>query len=132
MGFSRQEYWSGLPFPSPGDLPDPGIEPTSPALAGGFFATSAKEAPPLMCVSIYPTGLFLHRTLTSTIQYHQDINSLQAPSITLSGQTAKQNLGRKFGYIGYIPYVIIKGWCFRMAIHLLEKRVSLKARLFNI
>ena len=32
MGFSRQEYWSGLPFPSPGDLPDPGIKPTSPAL----------------------------------------------------------------------------------------------------
>ena len=37
MGFSRQEYWSGLPFPSPGDLPDPGIKPTSPALAGGVF-----------------------------------------------------------------------------------------------
>ena len=32
MGFPRQEYWSGLPFPSPGDLADPGIEPTSPAL----------------------------------------------------------------------------------------------------
>ena len=32
MGFSRQEYWSGLPFPYPGDLPDPGIEPRSPAL----------------------------------------------------------------------------------------------------
>ena len=32
MGFSRQEYWSGLPFPSPGDLPDPGIEPSSPTL----------------------------------------------------------------------------------------------------
>ena len=32
MEFSRQEYWSGLPFPSPGDLPDPGIEPRSPAL----------------------------------------------------------------------------------------------------
>ena len=43
MGFSRQEYWSELPCPSPGDLPDPGIEPgshTSPALAGGFFTTS--------------------------------------------------------------------------------------------
>ena len=39
MGFSRQEYWSGLPFPSPGDLPDPGIEPVSPALAGEFFTT---------------------------------------------------------------------------------------------
>ena len=32
MGFSRQEYWSGLPFPPPGDLPDPGIEPGSPTL----------------------------------------------------------------------------------------------------
>ena len=32
MGFSRQEYWSGLPFPSPGDLPDPGIKPSSPTL----------------------------------------------------------------------------------------------------
>ena len=32
IGFSRQEYWSGLPFPSPGDLPDPGIKPRSPAL----------------------------------------------------------------------------------------------------
>ena len=36
-GFPRQEYWSGLPFPSPGNLPYPGIESTSPALAGGFF-----------------------------------------------------------------------------------------------
>ena len=44
MGFSRQEYWSGLPFPPPGDLPDPGIEPSSlrsPVLAGGFFTSSA-------------------------------------------------------------------------------------------
>ena len=42
MGFSRQEYWSGLPFPPPGDLPNPRIEPMSPAasaLAGGFFTT---------------------------------------------------------------------------------------------
>ena len=39
MGFPRQGYWSGLPFPSPGDLPDPGIKPMSPALAGGFFTT---------------------------------------------------------------------------------------------
>ena len=43
MEFSRQEYWSELPFPSPGDLPDPGMEPASlgsPALAGGFFIIS--------------------------------------------------------------------------------------------
>ena len=37
MGFPRQVYWSGLPFPLPADLPDREIEPTSPALAGGFF-----------------------------------------------------------------------------------------------
>ena len=49
MGFARQEYWSGLPCPPLGDLPNPGIEPgslTSPALAGGFFTTSTTwEAP---------------------------------------------------------------------------------------
>ena len=37
MGFPRQEYWSGVSFPSPGDLPDSGIEPKSSALLGGFF-----------------------------------------------------------------------------------------------
>ena len=44
LGFSRQEYWSGLPFPPPGDLPDPQIKPTSlvsPALAGRFFTSGA-------------------------------------------------------------------------------------------
>ena len=41
LGFSRQEYWSGLPFPSPGDLPDPGIEPWSPALQADAFTTRA-------------------------------------------------------------------------------------------
>ena len=50
MGFSRQEFWSGLPCPPPGDLPNPGIEPmslTSPALAGGSFTTSAAWKAPL-------------------------------------------------------------------------------------
>ena len=46
MGFFRQGYWNGLPCPPPGDLPDPGIEPVSPALAGKFFITTAtREAP---------------------------------------------------------------------------------------
>ena len=45
MGFPRQEYWSGLPFPSPGDLPDPGIEPESPALAGRFFTAEPPGKP---------------------------------------------------------------------------------------
>ena len=51
--FPRQEYWSGLPFPSPGDLPYPVIKPASPALAGGFFTTE-----PHSCSSFDPQELF--------------------------------------------------------------------------
>ena len=54
MGFPRQEYWSGLPFPPPGDIPEPGIEPMSPALAGGFF-------------TIEPPGKPMSASSTSTI-----------------------------------------------------------------
>ena len=45
MGCPKQEYWSGLPFPSLGDLSDPGIEPESPALAGRFFTTEPPGKP---------------------------------------------------------------------------------------
>ena len=58
MGFSRQEYWSGLPFPTPEDHPDPGIKPKSvgsPALAGGFFTTGANEKPSDSIVALYHT-----------------------------------------------------------------------------
>ena len=46
MKFSRQEYWNGLPFPTPGDFPGPGIKPTSPAVTGRFFTTEPPEKPP--------------------------------------------------------------------------------------
>ena len=49
MEFSRQEYWSGLPFPSPGDLPDPGVKPGSPALQ----ADALPSEPPGISLSIY-------------------------------------------------------------------------------
>ena len=52
MEFSKQQYWSRSPFPSPGNLPNPGIEPaslTSPALAGRFFTTSATWEAPYLC-----------------------------------------------------------------------------------
>ena len=48
MGFPRQEYWSSLPFPSPGDLPDPEIKPLSPELAGGFFTTEPPGKPQVL------------------------------------------------------------------------------------
>ena len=55
MGFSRQEYWSGLPFPSPGDLPNPGIEPGSPALQTDTLPSEPLGKPLL--------GLWLHNYL---------------------------------------------------------------------
>ena len=49
MGFPRQEYWSSLPFPSPGDLPEPGIEPVSlSCFSGGFFSTEPPGKPRYM------------------------------------------------------------------------------------
>ena len=48
MGFPSQEYWSGLPFPPPGDLPDPEIEPKSPALQADSFALSCQGSPKLL------------------------------------------------------------------------------------
>ena len=45
MRFFRQEYWNRLPFPPPGDLPNPGMEPVSPALAGGFFTAESSGKP---------------------------------------------------------------------------------------
>ena len=45
MGFPKPEHWSGFPFPSPVDLPDPGIEPTPCAVAGGFFSAEPPGKP---------------------------------------------------------------------------------------
>ena len=61
MGFSRQEYWTGLSCPPPGDLSDPGIKPMSlmsPALAGGFFTISAtREALSYPLYSLFSSGI---------------------------------------------------------------------------
>ena len=63
MGFSRQGYWSGLPFPSPGDLPDPGMEPGSPDIAGRWFTLWASREAQYMGIYIYA------RTKTKTKIY---------------------------------------------------------------
>ena len=59
LGFSRQEYWSGLPCPPPGDLPEPGIEPPISCIAGGFFTIWATREQP---------GGLLTSTIISTVQ----------------------------------------------------------------
>ena len=56
VGLPRQEYWSGLPFSSPGDLPDPGTEPSSPVLAGEFFTTEPPGKPVKGLGGKMPTG----------------------------------------------------------------------------
>ena len=68
MGFSRQEYWSGLPCPPPGDLPGPGIEPTSlmsPALAGRFFTTSTTWKAPQVAISFGKKKITMANLLNS-------------------------------------------------------------------
>ena len=54
MGFSRQEYWSGLPFPSPGDLPHPGIKPRSPALQAATLPSEPPGKPSTVKVGNHP------------------------------------------------------------------------------
>ena len=58
MGFSRQEYWRGLPFPSPGDLPDPGIKPKSPASQAESLPTELWEKPLSYTCFVFPFTLF--------------------------------------------------------------------------
>ena len=59
MGFSRQEYQSRLPFPFPGDLSDPSIEPMSPVLAGGFFTTAPPGKPRAWDRCREPSGVLM-------------------------------------------------------------------------
>ena len=77
MGFSRQEYWSGLSSPSPRDLPDPGIEPMSliPALAGGFSSTSTAWEAPYICIHKY-TGRYPSRTINIHVKCRSLYNKL--------------------------------------------------------
>ena len=75
MGFFNQESWSGLPFPSPGDLPKPAIEPTSlasPAMGGGFFTSASPENPKL------PHALFQTKSGSLEKQRTSELSDLMA------------------------------------------------------
>ena len=68
MGFPREENWSGLPFPSLGDLPDPGVEPTSPALAGGFLSEPPGKPLPVIQV-LFILAMFYNFQLYKSCTY---------------------------------------------------------------
>ena len=85
LEFARQEYWSGLPFPSPGDLPNLGIELMSlmsPALAGGFFTTAAAAAKSLQsCLTFCdPTDCSLQAPLSMEFSRQEYWSGLPFPS----------------------------------------------------
>ena len=92
MGFSRQEYWSELPCPPPGDLSHPGIEPaslTSPALAGGFFTSSANQKALAMHLPVWKDVILLWKTdfqsppSSAHLFYHPFPSALSHLSISL-------------------------------------------------
>ena len=70
MEFSRQEYWSGLPFPSPGVLPNPGIEPVSPAVAGRLFTTEPPGKPTHSHTLIQNVDINMHTQSSHTKRMH--------------------------------------------------------------
>ena len=72
MGFSRQQYWSGLPFPSPGDLPDPGIEPGSPPLQADALSSEPPRKP-LILATFKKTGEITFNIIFYLTQYIQNI-----------------------------------------------------------
>ena len=72
MGFSRQEYWSGLPFPSPGDLPDPGIEPRSPALQADSSLTELQGKPQIISL----IKLMKIRTIETFLPIYMKLESI--------------------------------------------------------
>ena len=100
MGFSRQKYSSGLPFPPPGDLPDPRIEPMSPALAGGCFTTEPPGSPTLHS---------RWRWMVGSIELESTVSSLTLPPylallpLTLTWPAAPQHRFPGLGSLGSQP-----------------------------
>ena len=147
-GFSRQEYWSRLPFPPPGDLPNPGIKPMSlmfPALAGGFF-TLVPSGKPIQALGSSQTweGVCWERrglescswriseivTEDVSLQHEQ---KLEAPGNSKKPQHLPTKRGREMGACGersvYPPHLTIGIMVFPLLWHLNLIHVPLTGRL---
>ena len=93
MGFSRQEYWSGLPCPPPGDLPDPGIEPRSPALQADSLSSESPGKPSFFLkVMIISFPSFFFMTWGTKIDVPEAI-FLHRPIHTHTGQDKRGKMG---------------------------------------
>ena len=96
MGFSRKEYWSGLPFAFPGHLPNLGIEPVSPALAGRFFTTEPPGKPKM----IYPsTSIQVNGPVHSIYPLGISVKALGQNIVSITIPTPlKENCSLKFAF----------------------------------
>ena len=96
MGFSRQEYWSGLPCPPPGDLPNPGIKPTSlmsPALAGRFFTPYTTWEDPILPAEYSYLGSPGSSAVKESACNERDLGSIPG-----SGRSAGEGIGYTLQY----------------------------------
>ena len=106
MGFPRQEYWNGLPCPPPGDFPDPGMEPMSPVLTGGFFTTEPLGSP---CFSILICKIRVMRTpMVPNSWMYFEIAWSNTGKMPSTG-TAIQTLSMLYLFIFFI--VLFGSWC---------------------
>ena len=103
MGFLKQEYWRGLPFLYPGDFPDPGIEPASPALASKFFTTEPLGKPISNYIPQLKKKKEKKRKVTvgfsnSSVGKESSCNAGGASSIPESGRSAEEEIGHPLQY----------------------------------
>ena len=89
MGFSRQEYWNGLPFPSPGDLPDPQIEPRSPILQADSLPVKPPESLLMVLIAyIITSPSFLRKShILAGYMHALNKNSFTSPTLPRCGHT---------------------------------------------
>ena len=110
MGFSGQEYCSGLPFPPPGDFPSPGIEPESPALAGEFF-TQPRGKPVPSTETLFPNKVtFWDSGWIWILRWGALVNPLQ--SLWKGGYNLERYLGTLRGFGDGSPWDGQKGWIY--------------------
>ena len=98
MGFSRQEYWSRLLFPPPGDFPDPRMEPTSPALAGGFLNTEPPTFP--RCGLISRSSWRLKHTEPKSLRNH---HFLKVDTLLSQNPAGDQPMGELKAFVYFLP-----------------------------
>ena len=124
MGYSRQEYWSGLPFPSPGDLPDPGIEPRSPA----FQADTLPSEPPQKPVHSMVLGNCIIKCIHHYSIIHSSFTVLKI-SCSAYSPPLPWTPGNHYlcfsvslpfpGYyiVGIMQYIDLSDWLFHLVLH---------------